>query len=172
AATWSSWYDVVNTCKVACTATSQTKSVACPSGQTGTHTQKRDYTCPAAKWSAWYDVTNTCKPICSPTYQIKSGVACPSDQTGIRTQRRNYTCPAATWSAWYDVVNTCQSVTPACGYVAGTTVSSLKFRSDGLCARDNSVDQFVSGVNYRYTWDCVTASGRVSCLAYRNRYGF
>jgi hypothetical protein len=97
---------------LSCKPDTETQTVACPTGQTGTHTQKRDYTCATVLadegWGDWYDVTNTCKAACTPASQTQT-VSCPSGQTGTHTQKRDYTCPDERWGSWYDVTNTCAS---------------------------------------------------------------
>ncbi len=73
--TWGAWYDTSNTCVQVCASTSQTQELCPtggPNGYTGSHTQKRDYTCfnGTGSWGAWYDTVNTCKgTLCPPAHQ-------------------------------------------------------------------------------------------------------
>lgn len=141
AASWTAWYDTVNTCAVppppppSCTPTSQTRALTCPVGYVGSWSQQSDFVCPGGTWTPWYDVTNTCTalppPPCVPTSSTQS-LACPLGMTGIWKQQRDFQCPAATWTAWYDTTKTCAPPPPPPSFcTAGQTLYQKSMYSKG-----------------------------------------
>lgn len=85
---WSAWTTTGNTCAPVCTApgpTTATRSVACPTGQSGTWDQSQvtSYVCPAPTGAyavgsvgPWTTTSNTCTPIAPPPATYASGEVC------------------------------------------------------------------------------------------------
>lgn len=69
---------------------SQTRSVACPAGQTGSRTEMRTSSCPGPVWSTWNEISNSCvtpgTPTCTSfTYSAWTPAICPVNGTQTRT---------------------------------------------------------------------------------------
>lgn len=124
--TWGPWTTTTNSCAPACvlpTPSTQTQSIACPSGQISSVapysangiTQTQTASCPAASgsyiWSAWTTTGNTCALKCvapAPSSQVNTATgSCPGGQvlsngasTFAQSQSRSvtYSCPSPTGS--------------------------------------------------------------------------
>ena len=90
-----------------CADTSQTGTQSCPSGQSGSISRVRYWTCTSpttGSWGDWIETSDTCA--CNPTTQ-EQRLSCPSGYTGFIRQERDRECPSGRWTAWRDVENTC-----------------------------------------------------------------
>lgn len=113
-----------------CAPESETQTLACASGSSGSITQRRTGTCtggtascPSLQWSSWVTASNTCganaavtpstavAPVapqtCAPSVETQN-VPCGTNQVGTILQQRSRTCPANTWGAWSNVSSSCQ----------------------------------------------------------------
>lgn len=127
-----------NTC--VCAPTSETRTVACPAGLTGSVTQQRDWICDSATaghWTAWTQVASTCT--CTPNTQTQV-LGCGTGYTGAINQHRDFTCPAATWGSWVTDSNTCTCT----GGTENRTIS---------CPPNE-----IGGIDQTRTYDCGTNS--------------
>ncbi|HME45156.1 MAG TPA: right-handed parallel beta-helix repeat-containing protein [Syntrophorhabdales bacterium] len=90
----------------------QTQTLSCPAGQTGSITQQRLSTCPGPTWGPWTTISNTCSVTCTPLPTQTRTVACPTGYTGSITEQRISSCPGPTWGAWTQIANTCTPIPP------------------------------------------------------------
>lgn len=119
------WTPVSSTCASTCLAQpgTETRTVSCPAGWTGSRTERRTYTAAAFPtcWTAgpWTVLADTCAPPTCPAQPASETrtVACPSGQIGSITETRTYTsAPHPTcWTAgaWTQTSNTCVAACPA-----------------------------------------------------------
>lgn len=116
-----------------CAPQSESQTLGCPSGTSGSMIQRRTGvctggtpSCPSLQWSSWTTTSNTCaadaQPIppatpvapgdmCIPVTETQS-LPCASGQTGVVLQQRTRACPSNTWGAWTTISSSCQ-VDPA-----------------------------------------------------------
>jgi hypothetical protein len=119
----SAWAVTSNSCVVSCgpQPANETRTLSCPTGQTGTIIESRSYTSAPHPtcWTpgAWTQTSNSCVNACptQPATETRT-VACPSGQTGTITESRSYvSAPAPTcWTAgtWQPTSNTCVAACP------------------------------------------------------------
>ncbi|HGM7285112.1 TPA: type 4 pilus major pilin [Stenotrophomonas maltophilia] len=138
---WGPWTTTASTC-TSCPGP-ETRTRACPTGQVGSITDRRTFTCSGTgAWGAWTVASNTCAQACvapastsvaitrSASNETRSA-ACPAGQTGAIAQTRtrtekgtrttSWTCPAATGSPKSTVTDTWSGTYT---YGAWTTTSS------------------------------------------------
>lgn len=98
---------VVNVAAPPCVASTETRTLACPSGQVGSIVQRRTSTCPGPVWSAWVTISNTCADFnCSLDSAITSCAG--STQTNILRWSKNanpsrFIVQALTGSSWENI---------------------------------------------------------------------
>lgn len=127
------WEESSNTCTATpptgCTTpqpASETEQLLCPSGQAGTITQTRGYSCVGNTWTPWpwqtASTSCTCNPLARPQPD-RQLIDCPAGQTGNITQQRAYVCSTVTWihgTKWVDSSNTCTTPQTGCSaYFSG-----------------------------------------------------
>lgn len=113
---WGDWVQTANTCKAltTCVPSTETRSVACPSGQTGTVTETRTSSCSngTLTWGAWTGTGGTCTPVLTCTSHTETRtVRCSSWwYVGSTTQKRTSTCQNGqeVWGAWVTTSSTCR----------------------------------------------------------------
>jgi hypothetical protein len=156
------WTETSNTC-AGCNPSSQppsTQALACPSGQTGTHTQARTVSCSGSSWQAggWYDTAYTCAtaPTCDPNTQPASTqtASCPSGHSGSISQARDVYCSGTTWGVggWYDtayncVAGTCPAMIVPWGSCSGT-LAQASYNATG------TANNTVAGYSGSSSWYC------------------
>ena len=92
-----------------CSPETQTQSLSCPSGYTGSITQTKTKTCTTSGqgiWSDWTTTSNTCVKICQTQTETRQQ-SCPTVYEGYITETRQKICPQETWTAWQQTQNTC-----------------------------------------------------------------
>ena len=114
-----------------CAPQSENQTLTCPSGTTGSITQRRTGVCtggtpacPSLQWSSWTTTSNTCganaQPVppatpvapgnlCVPLTEYRSA-SCASGEVGSILQQRSRSCATNTWSAWTEISRSCQAV--------------------------------------------------------------
>ncbi len=118
---------------------SETQTLSCPAGQTGTIIQARSYACVGTTWTpgAYQTVSNSCATpppaVCSgaqPPAESQT-LSCPAGQTGVITQTRSYSCVGTTWTpgAYQTVSNSCVALPSGCA----TNYSSGSYACSGSC---------------------------------------
>lgn len=141
----------------------ETRTVACPAGESGAITEQRSFSCPdpagTPQPSTWSVVANTCTPACPPaetqtvTRWQPENPGCPAGQEGerrweaeeSRTRTATYDCSAnpatPTWSAWsvWTATGTRRNEVDTCAApspgVCGTACPMVGFYRDrdGVC---------------------------------------
>ena len=130
-----------------CAPETETQTLACPSGASGSITQRRTATCtggtpvcPAAEWSSWVTASNTCAADGAPVAPVApvapintcgalteyQNVTCPSGQTGSVIQYRTQSCPTNTWGAWTDLQNSCRPIVTTGNCQPGTVYKTFE----------------------------------------------
>lgn len=103
----SGWIETGNTCS--CSPTSETRTLTCPTGQTGSITQKRDFSCAGGStnpgsWGSWTTTSNTCTCVSNEYTQWED--ACPVGTVGQVQYKYTKECPNTTYTKT-EVSNTC-----------------------------------------------------------------
>lgn len=129
---WSAWTTTSSTCAPCPAPQTETRAVACPSGQFGsvTQTRTRSFDCASGTWgawSAWTNTSSTCAACPGPETQTQT-VNCPAGQFGVIGQERtrSFDCASGTWGAWTSWVNTSNTCT-ACP--SNTTESETRWQN-------------------------------------------
>jgi len=95
-----------------CTPGTETATLACDAGFTGTRRVERQYTCPSGTFTGWVEVTGGNNCVCNTDTQSYTE-ACPAGFTGERRYSRSHVCPtsgAPYWTNYTLVSNTCTCV--------------------------------------------------------------
>lgn len=103
------WQQAFCTGYQACSPETQTQSLSCPTGYTGSITQTKTKTCTTSGqgiWSDWVTTNNTCVKICQTQTETRQQ-SCPTGYEGYITETRQKICPQETWTAWQQTQNTC-----------------------------------------------------------------
>ena len=96
-----------------CTPETQTQTLHCPSGYSGSITQTNTKTCPTGAWTGWVTSSSACAPTCTPVTETRL-VSCPVNYSGSITESRTKTCPDNQWQAWQTNQNSCVANPPTC----------------------------------------------------------
>ena len=96
-----------------CTPETQTQTLPCQSGYTGSITQTNTKTCPTGTWTGWVTTSSTCTPTCTQITETRLS-SCPVNYSGSITESRTKTCPDNQWQAWQTTQNTCVANPPTC----------------------------------------------------------
>ena len=168
-----------------CAPTSETQNIACPSGSSGTITQRRTGlctggtpACPSLSWSSWSTTLNTCAvngttlptpptvvippQTCIPSVETQT-VACPVGQVGGILQQRSRSCPANTWSGWMQVSSSCQTDT-ARNACTPRTVQSTDACPAGQGGQESFEQTSICDANGNETWGPIKLIGS-TCTA-------
>ena len=168
-----------------CAPTSETQNIACPSGSSGTITQRRTGlctggtpACPSLSWSSWSTTLNTCgvngttlptpptvvipPQTCIPSVETQT-VACPVGQVGGILQQRSRSCPANTWSGWMQVSSSCQTDT-ARNACTPRTVQSTDACPAGQGGQESFEQTSICDANGNETWGPIKLIGS-TCTA-------
>ena len=174
----------MNSC--VCAPTSETQNIACPTGSSGTITQRRTGlctggtpACPSLAWSSWSTILNTCAvdgstvtptgpavvvppQTCIPSVETQT-LACPVGQVGGILQQRSRSCPSNTWSSWVQVSSSCQVDTTR-NTCTPRTVQSSRACPSGQGGQETVEQTSVCDTNGNETWGPVKLIGS-TCTA-------
>ena len=158
-------------CQEVCTCdptATDTRTIGCPSGYTGSITQERQRQCPSGNWGGWSNVSNSCvAQVCSPGSTDTQTQACGSGYTGNQTRTRTCNSSGTAWSSWSGW-NT-GSCVPTGGACAGETVVS----SHDFETRHMFLAEFGPGCRRETTrrnYDIRESGGQFSVYRTRERY--
>ncbi|UGQ47407.1 glycoside hydrolase family 9 protein [Massilia endophytica] len=154
---------------------------SCPSGQVGSVTRQRTYSCRLGQWSpdTWQALGNNCTPACTgpqPPDENRYG-GCPAGQVGAIGETRSYSCVAGSWMAgtWRTTSNTCAvppPPAPICKYDPlgnSLTVSGL---STLACVSRNDTGEQRIPVEGQASFAGAPASGmKIYTFSGVNQYG-
>ena len=174
----------MNSC--VCAPTSETQNIACPTGSSGTITQRRTGlctggtpACPSLAWSSWSTILNTCAvdgstvtptgpavvvppQTCIPSVETQT-LACPVGQVGGILQQRSRSCPSNTWSSWVQVSSSCQVDTTR-NTCTPRTVQSSRACPSGQGGQETVEQTSVCDTNGNETWGALKLIGS-TCTA-------
>ena len=133
---WGNWVTTSNTCvqnPPTCQVSSQTQTLSCPTGYTGSITQTRSSTCPnpygSPVWSAWVTTSDTCKKAATnPTNPVSPvNPASPTSPTSTTSVQTTQSSPATV-----STPNTVPSsvATPTDSTTTSTSTSTTSTKTD------------------------------------------
>ena len=159
------WVTQSQTCAVYfVNAASETQSISCPGGQTGTIIQSRTYDLwsdgSKRNYSPWAATTNTCAiTVIGTNYEMKQ-LDCQTGYSGMIFQRRSYDQYSdgtkTNYSAWSEVSNTC--VPTVVGKTSTTQTLACTPPATGTIVQSREYYYDTNGALSRWAGDWVTVN--------------